>query len=181
MELFLVVAIVVIGAIRLARSGDVPSRYDSGSADDRDDSHAHAFGRTGERDYSIYPATGLPMLIEGPAGIDIEGNQYGFDDQSLPFHRHPAGCGGLIGYNAGDPLNSCAPINPATGLLMISGTGAGVDVGGNPYGVNNDDFFRLHDDVSSSFTSDWPDSSDHHDAFGSGSDSFGSDHCSDWS
>lgn len=55
-------------------------------------------------------------------------------------------------------------INPATGLPMVSDNEAGFDVGGNPYGFNNDDLFSHHDSSGSGFDSS------SHDYFGSGSD-----------
>lgn len=58
-------------------------------------------------------------------------------------------------------------INPATGLPMVSDSMAGVDVGGNIYGFNDQDSFGMHDNFSSGFDSDLSSSSD---AFGSGSD-----------
>ncbi|MDD2861135.1 MAG: hypothetical protein PHT60_16260 [Acidiphilium sp.] len=42
-----------------------------------------------------------------------------------------------------DKLNQA--INPATGLLMVSGDSVGVDVGGNPFGMDNHDHFGLMD------------------------------------
>lgn len=39
----------------------------------------------------------------------------------------------------------CICINPATGLPMTSGSEAGFDVGGNPYGFSNDDLSGHYD------------------------------------
>ena len=58
-------------------------------------------------------------------------------------------------------------INPATGLPMVSDSLAGVDVGGNLYGVNDQDAFGMQDNSSFGFDSDLSSSND---AFGSGSD-----------
>ena len=57
-------------------------------------------------------------------------------------------------------------INPATGLPMVSDSPAGIDVGGNVYGFNDQDTFGMHGNSSSGFDSDSSSSSD---AFGSGS------------
>ncbi|MDD2878578.1 MAG: hypothetical protein PHZ23_15270 [Acidiphilium sp.] len=49
---------------------------------------------------------------------------------------------------AGAPFDSDRfnlAINPATGLLMVSGDLVGVDVGGNPFGMDNHDHFGLMD------------------------------------
>lgn len=67
-------------------------------------------------------------------------------------------------------------INPATGLPMVNGMG-GVDVAGNPYGVDN----SHHDSFGSSFDSG--SSFGSHDSFGSTFDSgssFGGGFGSDW-
>lgn len=63
----------------------------------------------------------------------------------------------------------CA-INPATGMPMISGDCAGVDVMGNPYG------FDMHDTFSTdhAFHSDTDSLGSSHDSFGSSFDSFDS-------
>lgn len=39
-------------------------------------------------------------------------------------------------------MHNSKPINPATGLPMTTDDTGGVDVGGNPYGVNNADIGR---------------------------------------
>lgn len=67
-------------------------------------------------------------------------------------------------------------INPATGLPMVNGM-SGVDIAGNPYGVDNThhDSFGSNFDSGSSFGSN--------DAFGSsfdGGSSFGGGSGSDW-
>lgn len=56
-------------------------------------------------------------------------------------------------------------VNPATGLMMVGGTG-GVDSGGNPYGSSHDDLFDTHHsfgDAFDSFGSDFSTGFDHSD------------------
>ncbi len=54
-------------------------------------------------------------------------------------------------------------INPATGLLMVSDSEVGFDVGGNPYGFSNDDLSGHHDSLGFGFDS----ASGSHGSFGS--------------
>lgn len=134
------------------------------------------------------------MMSKGPHGFDVAGNWYGFDDQASsmerdaiddPFDEFSSVRGGwpsdamtTIGMDqagtspmASDFLDSAhACINPATGLPMISDSTAGVDVGGNPYGFNDNDSFNHLDSIGSSGGFDSFHSDDSFSSFGSGSD-----------
>ncbi len=96
--------------------------------------------------------------------------------------------GGLFNDDNGS-MDIGTTINPASGLPMVNGDTSGVDVGGNPYGMDNSDdfnnsndsFMNSNDDImnndmfnnnddfgsSGSFGND--------DGFGSGSSGFGDD------
>lgn len=175
MEMMLILAILVIGAVRLVRIDD-----ESSDRDARDAQGGTGFAEEPQRSGagfadSINPATGLPMLLDGPGGFDIDGNMWGFDDETLSMHRHPADrllLDGAFGDHSSGPR-----INPATGLPMISDSPASFDVGGNPYGSRSDDVFSHDSPFGSDFGSGSHGISDFHDSFGSGSgsmDSFGS-------
>lgn len=171
MELLLILIILAFGAVRFIQFGDddLPSSSECAEPD------AESTERGVSVDYSFNPATGLPMLHEGPGGLDIEGNMWGFDDETLPMHRHPAdqslfhGFEEPLGHELEHPM-----INPATGLLMVLGSTGGLDVGGNPYGSNLDDTLSR----GGLFDSDWGSGShgtdDYHDSLESGSSSLDS-------
>src|SRR5690606_26563758 len=80
MELVLILIILAFGAVRFIQHGDddVPSSTSEGAEPDTEPPE-----RGGGVDYSFNPATGLPMWHEGPGGLDIEGNMWGFDDETL--------------------------------------------------------------------------------------------------
>lgn len=82
-------------------------------------------------------------------------------------------CGMSNSIDAFDDIHSTSGchINPATGLPMVDDT-CGVDVGGNPYGLSNDDLMHTSS-TCSSFDDSWSTSS-------SGSDSFSSCSGMDW-
>ena len=91
-----------------------------------------------------------------------------------------------IGINDSDDIiSSGTTINPASGLPMISGDTSGVDVGGNPYGMDDSDDFNNNSDIfinsdndfgnSNSFSNDSFDSFGNDDSFGSGSSGFDDD------
>ena len=172
MELVLILIILAFGAVRFIQHGDddVPSSTSEGAEPDTEPPE-----RGGGVDYSFNPATGLPMWHEGPGSLDIEGNMWGFDDETLPLHRHPVDQSVFHGFDEqfGHEWEHPA-INPATGLPMVLGSPGGVDVAGNPYGSNLDDGFSRGD----LFASDWGSGShgtgDFHDSFGSGSSSLAS-------
>lgn len=176
MEIFLVLAIVALGAVRLVKLGDESSDPGPGNAPDHSAADADSEWSGTGLDYTINPANGLPMILKGPGGFDIEGNPYGFDDHTPPMHQHPADWARdeIFGHESAGPL-----INPATGLPMMSDSPAGVDVAGNPYGFNLDDTLPHGSNLfGSDFGSGLHGGSDLHDSFGSGSsslDSFGSD------
>lgn len=164
MEGLLLIAVIVLAAILLigfiGSSEGIPTA--TGESDDESGDGAHWFN----------PATGLPMMSNGPHGFDVAGNWYGFDDQASSMDRHDALAdpfddfssvrGGWPSDAMTDSHHIC--INPATGLPMISDSEAGVDVGGNPYGFQNDDLFSDHDSFGSGFDND------SHSHFGSGTD-----------
>ena len=172
MEVLIVLAILVIGAVRLSKlGGERPDHHGSGrTPDDLTPGPVPQQPGSGH-DYAINPATGLPMLHGSAGGFDIEGNLYGFDDETLPMHRHPADrpLDEIFGHESSAPW-----INPATGLPMISDSPAGVDVGGNPYGSNLDDVSSHGGLLKSGFGSGSYDTSSFHDSFGSGSSSLDS-------
>ena len=167
-------AVILIGFIGLSEGTSMAT----GESDDEPGDEAHWFN----------PATGLPMMSNGPHGFDVAGNWYGFDDHASSMDRHDALAGPFDDFSSvrggwssdamttmdqtlgADPIvsdfleshHTC--VNPATGLPMISDSEAGVDVGGNPYGFRNDDLFSHHDSFGSGFDGD------SHDHFGSGTD-----------
>ena len=174
MEVLLVLAIIAIGAARLLKLGD--EQLDHGSDGARNDPNPEVSEEQPDSgvNYMVNPATGLPMMHDGPGGLDIEGNFYGSDDEALSIHRHPVdrSLGEIFEHEGSGPW-----INPATGLSMISGSSAGVDVGGNPYGSRLDDTFSHEIPFGSDFGHDSHGISDFHDSSGSGSgsmDLFGS-------
>jgi len=182
MEGLLLIAVIALAAVLLigfiGSSEGIPAA--TGESDDESGDGAHWFN----------PATGLPMMSKGPHGFDVAGNWYGFDDHASSIDRHDALAGPFDDFssirggwpsdamtasgmdqtlgaspmasNFLDSHHTC--INPATGLPMNSDSEAGVDVGGNPYGVQNDDLFSHHDSFGSGFDDD------SHDHFGSGMD-----------
>lgn len=94
----------------------------------------------------INPASGLPMVT---SGMDAGGNAYGtnsFDHEGDWNSSHD--------YGSTDPFPS---VNPASGLPMIEH--AGIDVAGNPFGVNNDWSSSGFDNSWSSSSHDWGSSS----------------------
>ncbi len=182
MEGLLLIAVIVLAAVLLIGFIGLSegTSMATGESDDEPDDEAHWFN----------PATGLPMMSKGTHGFDVAGNWYGFDDHATSMDRHDALAGPFDDFSSvrggwpsdavtaigmdqtlsADPMAShfidshhvC--INPATGLPMISDSEAGVDVGGNPYGFQNDDLFSHHDSFGSGFDSD------SHSHFGSGTD-----------
>ena len=96
-----------------------------------------------------------------------------------------------IGINGSDDIiSSDTTINPASGLPMISGDTSGVDVEGNPFGMddsddfnnNSDSFINSDNDFGSSdsfgndsFSNDSFNSFGNDNSFDSGSSSFGDD------
>jgi hypothetical protein len=84
-----------------------------------------------------------------------------------------------------DIIGSGTTINPASGLPMISGDTSGVDVGGNPYGMDDSDDFSNSGDSfinsdndfgnNDSFSNDSFNSFGSDDSFDSGSSGFGDD------
>jgi hypothetical protein len=82
-----------------------------------------------------------------------------------------------IGINGSDNIiSSDTTINPASGLPMISGDTSGVDVGGNPYGMDDSDDFNNSDSfINSDNDFGSSDSFGNDNSFGSGSSSFGDD------
>lgn len=166
MELLLILFILVLGGVRLTqlRSDDWP-RVSEGA-----EPNAGGAERGADDDFSFNPATGLPMWGSEPDSLDLEGNMWGFDDETLPMHRHPADqrlshrFDGSFGTELDHPM-----INPATGLLMVGA----VDVAGNFYGSSLGSTSSAR-----AFDSDWGLGSngigDFHDSFGSGVDSLGS-------
>ena len=96
-----------------------------------------------------------------------------------------------IGINGSDDIiSSDTTINPASGLPMISGDTSGVDVEGNPFGMddsddfnnNSDSFINSDNDFGSSdsfgndsFSNDSFNSFGNYDSFDSGSSGFGDD------
>ena len=66
-----------------------------------------------------------------------------------------------------DIIGSGTTINPASGLPMISGDTSGVDVEGNPFGMDDSDDFNNNSDSFNSFGND--------DSFDSGSSGFDDD------
>ena len=76
-----------------------------------------------------------------------------------------------------DIIGSGTTINPASGLPMISGDTSGVDVGGNPYGMDDSDDFNNNSDNFINSDNDFgsSDSFGNDDGFGSGSSGFDDD------
>lgn len=182
MEGLLLIAVIVLAAVSLI--GFIGSSEGATTATSESDAES------ADGTHWFNPATGLPMMSNGPHGFDVAGNWYGYDDQASSMDRHDALAGPFDDFSSvrggwpsdavtaigmdqtlsADPMASnfldshhvC--INPATGLPMISDSEAGVDVGGNPYGFQNDDLFSHHDSFGSGFDSD------SHSHFGSGTD-----------
>jgi hypothetical protein len=103
--------------------------------------------------------------------------------------------GGLFDDDNGS-MDTDTTINPASGLPMISGDTSGVDVDGNPYGMDDSDDFNNNSDsfinsdsdfgssdmfsnnsdfCNDSFSNDSFSSFGNNDTFGSGSSGFGDD------
>lgn len=98
------------------------------------------------------------------------GEYFGFGSNKL-LDDSVTGMGANNLTDLNNPINDFT-INPATGLPMIDGMG-GVDIAGNPYGVDNNN----HDTFGSSFNIG------SNDSFGSSFDSsssFGGGFGSDW-
>lgn len=96
--------------------------------------------------------------------------------------------GGLFN-DDNESIDNGTTINPASGLPMINGDTSGIDVGGNPYGMDNSDDFNNSDDSFMNSSDDFMnndtfsnssdfgtnDSFGNDDSFGSGSSGFGDD------
>ena len=82
--------------------------------------------------------------------------------------------GGLFDNDNGS-MDTGATINPASGLPMISGDTSGVDVGGNPYGMDDSDDFNNNSDSFMNSDSDFMNSDTFSNNSDFGSDSFGND------
>ena len=83
-----------------------------------------------------------------------------------------------IGINGSDDIiSSDTTINPASGLPMISGDTSGVDVEGNPFGMDDSDDFNNNSDSFINSDNDFgsSDSFGNDDGFGSGSSGFDDD------
>src|SRR5690606_27999581 len=118
MEILLILIALAFGTVRFLQLKD----DDLPSIDGEEKLDADPVGHGPGADYSYNPATGLPMLHGGPDGLDIEGNMWGFDDEMLSMHRHPADQSLLHDFDelfSHEAVGSAA--NPATGLPMISG------------------------------------------------------------
>lgn len=109
---------------------------------------------------------------------DFGDDPMSLDSPGSAGDRHPAGyysgpslslmeLGAFQGDATGPSEIHMSYTNPATGLPMISDSPAGIDVGGNAYGMNNHDFLDHHDSFSSHGSFDSFDSGS---SFGSGSD-----------
>lgn len=168
MELLLILFILACGVMCFILLTDdaLPSANEGAEPD------AELAEREPDVDYSFNPTTGLPMWDEGPDGLDLEGNMWSSDDETLPMHRHPAD---QSLFHDSDELFGLelehSTINPATGLPMMGG----LDVDGNPYGSSNlDDTFSSGGGFESDWGSDLHGTGSIDDSFGSGSSSLDS-------
>lgn len=171
MELLLILFILVLGGVVMTQlRNDDWSRVSEGT-----ERNAGGAERGADDDFSFNPATGLPMWGSELDSLDLEGNMWGFGDETLPMHRHPADQ--RLSHRLNEPFDEEPRhfmTNPATGLPMAFGGAGGLDVAGNPYGTNLDDVFSRGGAFESGVGAGFHDPGGIHDSFGSGSSSLGS-------
>lgn len=154
MSVFLLLAVLVLVVIGLL----VRSRTSHGQPG----SSAEPDGGSSGMVHAISPAIAIPTMLGGPAGVASAHNGYASGDETWHAIHHPLDDlgNGLVGTRWPDRSMALGDldhqlgvgpiaiddfeshhtyINPATGLPMMSDSMVGVDVGGNPYGFNNDD------------------------------------------